>query len=132
MTFQNEGVEVEINGEKRHLIWDYGVIEKVQDVYGGHPIMALDSIFWTGENGLNHYQAKPVLDLLTILLNNEIARQKYFEGSSSLKPYKREELGYIVDRANAGEIVKAIVESWTGSLPDAEDGEEDEKNLNPV
>ena len=127
-TFQPEGAKLDFNGEERHLVWDYGVIEKVQEMYGEHPILAIQSIFWENEDGLRHYQAKPVLDIAFILLNNEVKRQKYFDGKSSLKTYTREELGYLVTRENADSIVTAIVQSWTGSVPEA-DEEADEKNV---
>ena len=126
-TFQPEGAKLDFNGEERHLIWDYGVIEKVQEAYGEHPILAIQSIFWENEDGLRHYQAKPVLDLAFFLLNNEVKRQKYFDGKSSLKTYTREELGYLITRDNADSIVTAIVQSWTGSVPEA-DEEDDPKN----
>ena len=124
-TFQPEGVKIELNGEERHLLWDFGVIEKVQEKYGGHPIVVIKSIFWE-ENGLRCYMAKPLLDIMEILLNNEVARDKYFNGSSSLKTYKRSELGFLINRENANVIVPAIVESWVGSNPDAETDEDEE------
>ena len=129
-TFQPEGVSIEFNGEERHLIWDFGVIEKIQDKYGGHPIIAIQKIFWE-QDDLRFYLAKPLLDILEVLLNNEVAREKYFNGSSTLKTYKREELGMLVDRMNANKIAPAIVESWIASNPetDSEEDEDDPKNV---
>jgi hypothetical protein len=124
---QPAGAKVTIEGVERTLLWDYGVIEKVQEMYGQHPVFAIEKIFWEDGKGLRHYQAKPVLDLLEILLNNEIRRQKYFDGSSDLKPYTREQLGMIVDRQNASDIVGAIVASWTGSIPGGDAEPEEEK-----
>jgi len=134
---QPKGALLTFNGEERCLVWDYGVIEKVQELYGGHPFNAILKILWseTGEDGktIQHYQAKPVLDLMFLLLNNEIARQKYFEGSSSLKKYTREEIGFLINRINADDVVKALIASWKESIgvPDEDDDEEDdEKNVN--
>lgn len=124
-TFQPEGVKIELNGEERHLIWDFGVIEKIQDKYDCHPIAAIKSIFWE-KDGLRYYLAKPLLDILEILLNNEVARDKYFNGSTSLKTYKRSELGFLVNRENANIIVPALVESWVGSNPETEVDDDDE------
>lgn len=126
---QPEGTKLTFNGEERSLLWDYGVIEKAQEIYGGHPIMAIESMFWTNEEGLSYYQAKPVLDLAELLLNNEVSREKYFDGKSSLKTYTRKELGHLITRENANDIVQAIVASWTGSIPSHDDDEEDEKNV---
>lgn len=126
---QPEGSKLTFNGEERSLLWDYGVIEKAQEKYGGHPIMAIEAMFWTNEDGLNYYQAGPVLDLAELLLNNEVDREKYFDGKSSLKTYTRKELGHLITRDNANDIVQAIVASWTGSMPMHDDDEDDEKNV---
>ena len=134
---QPTGALLTFNGEERHLIWDYGVIEKVQELYGGHPFTAIMKILWkeTAEDGkpIQHYQAKPVLDLMFFLLNNEVERQKYFEGKSDLKKYTRPELGMLINRMNADDVVKALIDSWRDSIgveEDDEDEEEQEKNVN--
>lgn len=129
-----KGAILVFNGEERHLFWDFGVIEKVQELYGEHPYFAIIKMLWEGktEDGtlLQHYQAKPLLDLAEILLNNEIAREKYFDGKSSLKKYTREELGMLIDRSNAHLVVAAIIASWRDSIgPANDDEEEEEKNL---
>lgn len=126
---QPEGAKLTFNGEERSLIWDYGVIEKVQKKWGGHPIMAIEAMFWTNEDGLSYYQAEPVLDLAELLINNEVDREKYFDGKSSLKTYTRKELGHLITRENANDVVQAIVASWTGSNPERDADEEDEKNV---
>lgn len=132
---QPTGALLVFNGEERHLYWDYGCIEKVQELYGGHPFNAILKIMWQGtaDDGtpIQHYQAKPVLDICHILLNNEVEREKYFNGKSELKKYKREELGMLIDRNNGDDVVAAIIASWKESLgiqPD-EDEEDDEKNV---
>ena len=125
-----EGAKLVFDGTERHLYWDYGVIEKVQELYGGHPLIAIEKMFWEGQLGDGqevHYNlAKPVLDLLTILLNNEVEREKFFEGKTNLKTYTREQVGHIIDRGNAGKAIEAIVASWMGSTPSAEDDGNDE------
>ena len=131
---QPMGAVLQFNGEERRLFWDFGVIEKVQELYGEHPYFAITKMLWEGkaEDGtlLQHYQAKPLLDLAEILLNNEIAREKYFDGKSSLKKYTREELGMLIDRNNAHLVVAAIIASWRDSIgPAQDDEEEEEKNL---
>ena len=129
---QPEGVVVEFDGVERRLIWDYGVIEKVQDKYGGHPFTVIRGIFreeeLPGGGKIGYYQASPIIDLMFYLLNNEVARQKYFDGKSSLKLYTREQVGFLINRKNAGDIANAIVASWTGSNPQADPEEEDDED----
>lgn len=123
-----EGAVLHFDGADRRLIWDYGVIEKVQEIYGGHPFLALQSIFWskTLPDGTeaSHYMARPVIDLVYILLNNEVEREKFFHGKSDLKAYTRAQVGFLIDRRNADEVVKALMESWRDSVV-ADEGDED-------
>jgi hypothetical protein len=131
-----EGAVILFDGAERRLIWDYGVIEQVQDIYGGHPFLALQGMFWskTLSDGkeISHYQARPIIDLMHILLNNEVERDKYFSGTgkSQLKTYTRAQIGFLIDRDNVNDVVKALMDSWTASMPtgddDGEDGEEEE------
>lgn len=127
---QPEGVDLEINGEVRNLLFDFGVIEKVQDKYGCHPIKAVQGMFWTekqeDDTELSHYRATNVIDLLYILLNAEVSRRQFYDGSTALRKYTRDEIGHIVTRQNADAVVGAITQSWIGSVPDAEDEEPDE------
>lgn len=130
-----EGAILHFDGVDRRLIWDYGVIEKVQEIYGGHPFLALQSIFWskTLSDGTeaSHYLARPIIDLTYILLNNEIEREKYFNGKSELKPYTRAQIGFLIDRNNVNDIVKALMDSWRDSVVTDEtdqDGEDGTKN----
>lgn len=121
-------------GVERRLLWDFGVIEKVQEIYGGHPFYALEAMFFEEQkDGVTYrfHMAKPVIDLLYLLLNNEVEREKYFDGKSSLKKYTREQVGMLVDRTNVAEYVNAVVKSWTesnGVSPDDDDDEGDSKN----
>lgn len=127
---QPEPVLLVINGEERHLLFDFGAIEKVQDIYGAHPILAIQAMFWDDkEHGVSHYRASAVINLLKILLDTEVSREKFYDGVTTLRTYTREEVGHIIDRSNADEVVKAITEAWTGSVPDKEpDDEEDEED----
>lgn len=126
-----EGAVIRFDGADRRLIWDYGVIEKVQEIYGGHPFLALQGIFWSKQlpdgTEASHYLAKPIIDLVYILLNNEVEREKYFSGKSSLKTYTRAQIGFLIDRRNVNEIVRGLMDSWRDSvLTDEDDGDEDE------
>ena len=131
-----KGAVLIFNGEERHLFWDYGVIEKVQELYGEHPFYAIQKMLWSGKaddgTPIQHYQAKPLLDLAEILLNNEILRERYFNhGKCDLKKYTREEIGILIDRTNADMVVAAIIASWRDSIgpSEEEDQEDDEKNV---
>ena len=130
-TFQPEGITITINGEDRNLMWDYAVIEKVQDKWGVHPIFAIRDMFWADKdeegNEYSHYKAKTIIDLLHILLNTEVGRRKFFDGMTSLRTYTREEIGYLVTRQNQDEIVSAITKSWVDSTPEAEPEEPDDE-----
>ena len=128
---QPEGAVVRFDGADRRLLWDYGVIERVQEIYGGHPFLALQGMFWSsklpGGEEISHYQARPIIDLMFILLNNEVEREKYFIGKSQLKTYTRAQIGYLINRNNVDDIVKGLMDSWKKSIMEADD-EEDEKN----
>lgn len=129
---QPEGAKLIFEGVERHLIWDYGVIEKIQEIYGGHPFIALQKIFWSAKladgTEANHYQAKPIIDLMFILLNNEVERQKYFEGKSDLKTYTRAQVGFLIHRGNVDSIVRALMDSWKDSVNITEEDEGEPKN----
>ena len=134
---QPRGATIVFDGVERRLFWDFGVIEKIQAEYGGHPFYAIEAMYWQGKKDGGTYsfhQAKPVLDLLFWLLNNEVDRQKYFDGSSDLKKYSREQIGYLVDMQNVGDYVKGIIHSWqscyTGTTPDDDEPEEQKKKVN--
>lgn len=131
------GATIVFDGVERRLFWDFGVIEKIQEEYGGHPFYAIEAMYWDGEKDGHKYsfhQAKPVLDLLFWLLNNEVDRQKFFEGKSDLKKYTREQIGYLVDMQNVAEYARGIVESWKdcysgGSMEDDEEPEDQKKKV---
>lgn len=127
-----EGAVIKFDGAERRLLWDYGVIERVQEIYGGHPFLALQSIFWSSKlpdgTEISHYQAKPIIDLMFILLNNEVDRERYFTGKSQLKIYTRAQIGYLINRNNVDVIVKGLMDSWKSSISD--DGEETEESKN--
>lgn len=131
---QPRGATIVFDGVERRLIWDFGVIEKIQEAYGGHPFYAIEAIYWDEERDkkkISFHQAKPVLDLLYWLLNNEVDRQKYFEGKSDLKKYTRAQIGYLVDMQNVSDYAQGIVESWkdcySGGGPDDDEEPEDQK-----
>lgn len=131
---RSEGAVIRFDGADRRLIWDYGVIEKVQEIYGGHPFLALQGIFWSKKlpdgTEASHYQAKPIIDLMHILLNNEVEREKYFSGNSFLRTYTRAQIGFLIDRTNVNEVVRALMDSWRESavLDDGDDDEDEQKN----
>lgn len=131
--FQVEGVDIELNGETRNFLFDFGVIEHVQEKYGAHPIMAIQNMFWADKdangNEFSHYRASTVIDLTYFLLNAEVSRRKFYDGSTDLRKYTRDEVGHIITRKNADAVVGAITQAWTGSVPapEEDDLEEDEE-----
>ena len=132
---QPDPVALELNGETRHLLFDFGAIEKIQALYGAHPILAINSFFWDDkENGVSYYRAGAVIDVLKILLDTELSREKFFNGSTHLRTYTRDQIGHIIDRSNADTVVAAITQAWTGSMPEPdqeeEPDEEDEESKN--
>ena len=119
-------VVLNINGEERRLLFDFWAIEKIQALFGAHPILAINSFFWEDKKqGVSYYRASAVIDVLKILLDAEVSRAKFFDGVE-LRSYTRDQIGHIVDKYNADTVVASITRAWTGSMP-ASDGEEDDE-----
>lgn len=117
-----------LDGAERHLFYDYAAIEKMQDIYNLHPFAIIKMIFADDGDGTAYYKAKPLIDIAHILLNNEVEREKWLNGSTALKIIDREKLGHMIDRDNADSVVAAIISAWNNQMPqtDPEDEEEDE------
>jgi len=120
-----KGVEVELNGEKRHLLFDYNIIAEIQEKYDSSVIGVIRSCFRTGEDV--ELNAKIFIGLLHILLEGERDRVSFLgTGDADLTPYTVRELGYLISRETGQTYIDAIMEAWGISLPvpTAEDQEE--------
>lgn len=120
-----KGVEVELNGEKRHLLFDYNIIAEIQEKYASSVIGVIRNCFRTGDDV--ELNASFFIGLLHILLEGERDRVAFLGiGDTDLHPYTRRELGYLISKQTAQSYIDAIMEAWGISLPEqtAEDKEE--------
>jgi len=111
-----KGVEIELNGEKRHLLFDYNIIAEIQEKYDSSVIGVIRNCFKVGEE--IELNASLFIGLLRILLEGERDRAAFFGETKELKAYTVRDLGYLVTRANDKVFTDAIMEAWGLSLPE--------------
>lgn len=111
-----KGVPVQINGEERHLLFDYNIIAEIQDKYDSSVIGVIRGCFSTkGELELN---ARLFIGLLHALLEGERDRAAFLGDKVDLMPYTIRDLGYVVTKESGKDIVDAIMTAWGLSLPE--------------
>lgn len=110
-----KGIPVEINGETRHLLFDYNIIAEIQEQYDSSVIGVIRNMFRMG-NDLE-INASLFIGVLRILLEGERDRNAFFGVKDDLRGYTLRELGYVVTKDTSQGIVDKIMEAWGISLP---------------
>lgn len=111
-----KGVSVSINGEERHLLFDYNIIAEIQERYDSSVIGVIRNCFSTG--GELELNARLFIGLLHILLEGERDREAFYGRGSDLTPYTVRDLGYVVTKETGRGLIDAIMEAWGISLPE--------------
>ena len=93
-TLVPKGIEIEIEGKARHILFDYNVIAEIQEKYSSSVIAVIRSCLHVGTDA--ELNASVFLGLLQILLQGEKDRDVFFNKKSSLKTYSVRDLGYLI------------------------------------
>ena len=109
------GIAVDVNGEERHLLFTFNVIDAIQDKYQKALDKVLDDILQEG------VEAKVLRDVVLILLNDEVEREKYKNPQSILKKVTEKEVGWMIGLDNYIEIIAQIMRAYGLSLPEPDD-----------
>ena len=118
------GVEVTFGTETRHFLFDYAVIAEIQDAYDSDVVSVFKQMF-LDPHSEGEYKARVLIDIVHKLLLDEVDREKYLHGRDDLKTYTKRQVGWLLNRGNADDIVKAIIDAWQESLPKTDEGDDD-------
>ncbi len=116
------GIPILVNGEERHLLFTLNIIDEIQDRYEKTLAEVLDDI--TNEDVSGHM----LRDVLVMLLNDEVAREKYRDPSSTLKEITEQEAGWLVGLDNRFTLIASVLKAYGISLPEPEDDDPNRKS----
>ena len=127
-----KGIEIEIGGEKRRLLFTYNVIAEIQDDYETGLFQAVNQIIPPENSGAlpGEYQAGPLTDIVHKLLCDETERERFLNGNTGLRSYTKQQVGWMITLSNSSQIVKALFDSIRESMPKIEKDEAEEKSPN--
>ena len=128
-TLNPKGVALAFGMEERHLLFDYAVIAEIQEAYDSDVVSVIRQMF-LDKASPGEYRAKILVDLVHKLLVDEAERERYLNGIE-LKSYTKKQVGWMLNRGNADDAVKAIIDAWQVSIPAAEDDGEDDGDDDP-
>ena len=128
-TVNPKGVALAFGTEERHLLFDYAVIAEIQEAYDSDVVSVIRQMF-LDKASPGEYRAKILVDLVHKLLVDEAERERYLNGIE-LKSYTKKQVGWMLNRGNADDAVKAIIDAWQVSIPAAEDDGEDDGDDDP-
>lgn len=117
-----KGVPVMIDGVERHFLFTLNVVDEIQEHYD----MALPDVL--GKFIEENRNEKIMIYLVAELLRDEAERESY-AGNNDLKIYSLKETGWILNIENRGTIATAIFEAYGVSLPEMEDEEVEDPNM---
>ena len=121
-----KGIEIEIGGEKRHLLFTYNVIAEIQDDYETGMFKAVNQILpgKDFENLPGEYNGSVLIDILYKLLADEVERERFLSENYTLRSYTKQQVGWMLNLSNASDYVKAIYDSIRESMPKVEGNQE--------
>lgn len=113
------GVKVEICGLTRYLLFTVNAIDEVQTHYG-------ETIYEILRQMLNdrEKQFEMTRTVLRILLDAEADRVKLLRGEE-LRRFTDEEIGMLLDVENILDVVVAIYQAYSISMPEASEEDDD-------
>ena len=109
------GIPILVNGEERHLLFTLNIIDEIQDRYEKTLSEVLDDV--TNEDVSGHM----LRDVLVMLLNDEVAREKYRDPESAMKEITEQEAGWLIGLDNRFALVASVLKAYGVSLPEPED-----------
>ena len=123
------GIPVQFGGEERHFLFDYAVIAEIQEAYNSDVLSAIRQL-WMERQSPGEYKAKVMIDLVHKLLLDETEREKALNGVE-LKTYTKRQVGWYIDQQNADDILKAMLQAWSVSIPEPDEDTEPEPEEEP-
>ena len=109
------GIAVDVNGEERRLLFTLNVVDAIQDKYKKTLSEVLDDI-------LNEDVASKTLrDVVAIMLNGEVEREKFKNPEAAIKEVTEKEVGWMISVDNRLEIIAKIMQAYGISLPEPDD-----------
>lgn len=109
------GIPILVNGEERHLLFTLNIVDEIQERYGKTLSEVIDDVI--SEDITGHM----LRDLLVLMLNDEVAREKHRDPESSLKEITEQDAGWIIGLDNQIELISSVLKAYGVSLPEPED-----------
>lgn len=109
------GTPIVIDGVERHFLFTLNVIDTIQDKTGKSMREVMSDLTNAETVG------KTVGELVLVLINDEVERERYKNPDSVVKEVTEKEVGWMVGMDNLGEITSAILIAYGCSLPEPDD-----------
>jgi len=121
------GIEVELHGEQRKLLFTLNAIDTVQTEYDSTMIEVLQKMMQPDQEGLAAFRF-----VLWSLLQDEYEREAFFNPDKKLRKYTLEQAGWLASVETAVDLKFKILEAYQISVPkpdeDADPNAESEPN----
>ncbi len=109
------GIPVTLNGVERHFLFTLSAIDAAQDKTGKSMREIMEDL--ADEETAMH----TLRDLLVILSEDEVEREKYRGSEPGLRPITEKEAGYLIGVDNIWELVAAVMAAYGYSIPEPEE-----------
>ena len=116
------GIPVLVNGEERHLLFTLNIIDEIQDRYEKTLSEVLDDI--TNEDISGHM----LRDVLIMLLNDEVERERHRDPGSDLSEVTEQEAGWLIGLDNRFALVASVLKAYGVSLPEPGDDDPNQES----
>lgn len=114
---QPKGISITIGGVERHLLFTLAAVDEIQAEYG-EPVSEVIRMMADDEQ-----VSAVAFRLIYILVNDEIARQRHFDGSDEAL-ITEQELKWMITIHDIPDLVGAILQAYGISLPETEEDED--------
>ena len=119
---QPKGAELELGGVKRHLLFTLAAVDEIQSKYD----LPVNEVIELMQDDRKVIQV--AYDLIYILINDEIARNRYFNGSTE-EPVTEQSLKWMMNTADMPKYIAALLIAYGLSIPDPEDDDPNAESL---
>ncbi len=110
-----KGIPIDFAGTERHLLFTLNAIDEIESQFQISVIDALGQMYEPDT------QNKAIKEILFILLEDEVKREKFFNPDSVLKSVSEQEIGWMVNTLNRNEITFKILRAYGLSMPEMEE-----------
>lgn len=116
---QPKGVPITLGDVERHILFTFSAIDEIQ----AHYDMPIGDVLLKMSDDREAFGA--VAYIMTVLVNDEIARRNYYEGKDE-KEISLKEMNWMLTAPEMGLAIGAILLAYGNSLPEAD--EDDDPN----